>query len=105
MPLHLVIGYTDRSFNPETAKPLYIGGDGVKAKDILAKENSKYPVRERFVRPQPNGGRRIDASAREEDAYVPDLGLDVEAAKPESEPEKAAAEPETAADPAKESAE
>lgn len=82
MPINFVIGYTDRSFNPETAKILYLGGDGVKCKAVLAKENDKYPVREAFRRPLANLGRRIDSAARAEDTYVPDLGLDVPADEP-----------------------
>lgn len=85
MPLNLVIGYPDRGFNPEAAKVLYIGGDGVKAKAILHKENEKFPVREGYLRPLANRGRRIDLSARAEDTYVPDLGLNVETSEKPSD--------------------
>lgn len=62
MPLYLVIGYTSKKFNAADSKVLYIGADGAASKEILKTANKKYPVRERYVRPAPNGGRCVDAS-------------------------------------------
>jgi hypothetical protein len=62
MPLYLVIGYTSKKIDAGSAKVLYSGPDGGESKAILATANKDYPVRERYVRPYPNGGRKIDAA-------------------------------------------
>lgn len=62
MPLYLVIGYTSKKFNAADSKVLYIGADGAASKETLKTANKKFPVRERYVRPAPNGGRCVDAS-------------------------------------------
>ena len=62
MPLYLVIGYTSKKIDAGSAKVLYSGPDGGESKAILAAENKDFPVRERYVRPWPNGGRKIDAA-------------------------------------------
>jgi hypothetical protein len=62
MPLYLVIGYTSKKIDAGSAKVLYSGPDGGESKAILATANQDFPVRERYVRPYPNGGRKIDAA-------------------------------------------
>jgi hypothetical protein len=95
MPLNLVIGFPDAKMTGESSKVLYIGADGDKAKEVLNEPNKKYPVRERYVRPGCNGGRRRDnraanieeATQAEKEASAPEpelLPADPEAPAEES---------------------
>lgn len=79
MPLYLVIGYTSKKFNAADSKVLYIGADGAASKETLKTANKKFPVRERYVRPAPNGGRCVDASLAPTPAPEPEVAADTPA--------------------------
>lgn len=92
MPLYLVIGYTSKKINAAEAKVLYTGADGAASKEILKTANKKFPVRERYVRPAPNGGRCVDASLSPAPATAPEPEGEADTATETEAPAEIAAE-------------